>query len=257
MRVGALGEPATLLAGARVRFARGKEAGAITVPHPQLYEAVTPGERLWLDDARLEVQVEAVDAAAGTIDAQVLRGGLLRPHKGLNRPDHPVPCPALSPRDEAMLAVALRHPFCEIAFSFVHDGREAELLSDARAAGRRLIAKIERAEAFEQLPAIAASFDELWLCRGDLGSQAGIFALAELQRRFADAHRASFAEVPTLLAGQVLEHLTQHAEPTRAEVVQLSRIADEGFSGIVLSDETAIGQQIDAVVRFLACWRAR
>lgn len=266
MRVGALDAPLTLEVDQRVRFVRELEdegtretstLGAIPVPHPQLYGALSAGERLWLDDARLEVEVERVDAEAGTIDARVLRGGALRPHKGLNRPEHPIPCEELSRRDAAMLAVALSFPFCEIAFSFVHDGHEAALLAPARAAGRRLIAKIERAEAFDHLPAIAGSFDELWLCRGDLGSQAGIFALSELQRRFAEAHRASFADVPTLLAGQVLEHLTAHPEPTRSEVVQLARLGDEGFSGLVLSDETAVGNELEAVVRFLGSWRAR
>ncbi len=260
MRVGALDETVALVTDQHLRFVRDASGAtsidAIPAPHPQLYEAVSAGERLWLDDARLEVEVEDVDPGAGVIDARVLRGGTLRPHKGLNRPDHPIPCPHLLERDESMLSVALAFPFSELAFSFVHDGQEATLLAKAREAGRRLIAKIERVEAFQHLSTIAAHFDELWLCRGDLGSQAGIFALGDLQRRFSEAHERDFSATPTLLAGQVLEHLTAHSEPTRAEVVQLARLAEEGFGGLVLSDETAIGREIDALVAFLRAWRS-
>ena len=259
MRVGALPTPLELVQGSTVCFVRdqprdpGHDIGidAIPVLHPQLYAAIAAGERLWLDDARLEVAVSEVDAEAGEIRAEVLRGGLLRANKGINRPQHPVPCETLSPRDEAMLKVALRYRFCELAFSFVHDGSEAALLPTTV----KRIAKIEREEALSHLHAISAAFDELWLCRGDLGSQAGIFRLGELQERFCVEHIAAHPDTPGLLAGQVLEHLTEHREATRSEVVGLHQAERSGFAGIVLSDETAVGRELAAVIAFLRQWR--
>lgn len=211
-----------------------------------------PGERLWLDDARIEVVVERV--AADHLEARVTRPGILRSHKGINRPEHPIPCTTLGPRDEAMIALARSAPDCELAFSFVHDGSEAALVRAAAGDGPRLVAKLERTEAFAHLDAIAETFDELWLCRGDLGSQAGLWALGPLQARFSAA-LATLGR-PALLAGQVLEHLTRHAQPTRSELVHLYDVASAGYAGIVLSDETAIGTQLPAVVALLSELRA-
>lgn len=252
MRVGELAEPLTL--SERVVFTRDDDKQKATstprvfVPHPPLFAAVQPGERLWLDDARIEVVVES--ASAEHIEGRVTRAGILQSHKGINRPEHPIPCTTLGQRDEAMIALAQSVPGCELAFSFVHDGSEAELLRKACSKDLRLVAKIERAEAFSHLGAIADSFDELWLCRGDLGSQAGVWALGPLQARFSAA--LPTLKRPGLLAGQVLEHLTHHAQPTRSEVVHLYDVARAGYAGIVLSDETAIGKELPAVIAFLS-----
>lgn len=248
----------------------------IPTPHRELYAAIQPGERLLLDDARIEFRVEGVSREAVShevvpsrapdrvsriaamaspyITARVLRGGLLRSRKSLNRAEHPIPTRDITPRDAAMIDVALRYPFTEFAFSFVHDGHEAALLRP-RCSGRRLIAKVERPEAFEHLAAIAEAFDEVWLARGDLGAQGGIFRLGALQDRFARAHREIFSDTPALLAGQVLEHLTHHEEATRAEIVGLHDALVSGYDGVVLSDETAVGHHVDAVTRLLGAWR--
>ncbi len=243
----------------------------IPTPHGELYAAIQPGERLLLDDARIELLVEtvsrevvtptvgdgaiaSVSMASPRITARVFRGGILRSRKSLNRVEHPIPTRDITSRDVAMIDVALRYPFTEFAFSFVHDGHEAALLRPY-CFGRRLIAKIERPEAFEHLAAIADGFDEIWLARGDLGAQGGIFRLGALQDRFARAHRQTFSNTPALLAGQVLEHLTHHEEATRAEIVGLHDALVSGYDGVVLSDETAVGHHVDAVTRLLGAWR--
>lgn len=252
MRVGKLKEPLTLSHRVIFTLAEPKLASSTTprvcVPHAALFAAAQPGERLWLDDARIEVVVES--ASAERIEARVTRPGILQSHKGINRPEHPIPCTTLSQRDEAMIALAQRAAACELAFSFVHDGSEAELLRSAGSKDLRLVAKIERAEAFAHLSAIAETFDELWLCRGDLGSQAGLWALGPLQARFSAT--LPTLQRPGLLAGQVLEHLTHHAQPTRSELVHLYDVAQAGYAGIVLSDETAIGKELPAVIAFLS-----
>jgi pyruvate kinase len=99
------------------------------------------------------------------------------------------------------------------------------------------VGKIERREAAEAVEVIAPRVDAVWICRGDLGAQIGAAALA----RFVAALSPRDLGVPVLMAGQVLEHLTRHREPTRSEVCHLFDLVARGYRGIVLSDETAVG----------------
>jgi pyruvate kinase len=103
-----------------------------------------------------------------------------------------------------------------------------------------LIAKLERPDAVARASAIARSADELWLCRGDLGAEMGLRDMARA------AHELSkdvpSLSVPVMLAGQVLEHMTDHESPTRSEVCSLYDALHAGYCGVVLSDETAIGR---------------
>ena len=234
-----------------VREAEGAPAGAIPVPHDSFFEAVREGDTLTLNDARVWLRVLAL--RPGACEAEVVRNGPLSSRKGLNRPVRPLPCPALSQADRRAVEVSLGYPFTRFAFSFVHDGSEADLLRPL-AGGRAVAAKIEFPEAMAHLEGIAARFDELWLCRGDLGAQAGLAALGPLQEAF--ARRIPGLGKPCYLAGQVLEYMTHFPLPTRAEVVGLYQAERDGFSGIVLSDETAVGRNPLEVARFLVSLRA-
>jgi pyruvate kinase len=148
--------------------------------------------------------------------------------------------------DGAVLDACRHLDDIEYAISFVRDGREAEWV---RAWGRRrIILKIERDEAVRSLLTTSTAGDEVWICRGDLGAQLGLEAMA---RAVHDVDPPRIA-VPVLLAGQVLEHLTHHAEPTRSEVCHLYDVLLRGFDGLVLSDETAIGVNPENAVRWAA-----
>jgi pyruvate kinase len=103
-----------------------------------------------------------------------------------------------------------------------------------------LIAKLERGPALDEAGLIAASADELWLCRGDLGAELGLREMALAVRRFSEG--AARCPVPVYLAGQVLEHMTGQPNPTRSEVCYLYDALAQGYHGVVLSDETAIGR---------------
>lgn len=242
MRLGDF-EPVALAPGARVVLG----AGGIPLPHPEIFRAVRAGETLSCDDDRVRLCVERTGADG--LEATVLAPGTLRPRKGINVVEHPVDLDGLSAADRAHLdAVPAALPGPAFAFSFMRDGREAGWIRQARP-GARVTGKIERREALEALDAIGAVVDEIWICRGDLGAQLGPAALARSVASL-DPRRLP---VPVLMAGQVLEHLTHHAEPTRSEVCHLHDLAARGYAGIVLSDETAIG---DDPVRAAAAARA-
>ncbi len=205
----------------------------VPVPHPELFRSVAPGETLSADDDRLRFRVEQVSPSS--LAVRCIQGGTLRPRKGLNVLEHPVDPWDLSPVDQQHLDAAL--PFAPVAFalSFMTDGREAAWIR-SRAPGCPVIGKVERREAVEAIDSIRASVDTVWICRGDLGAQLGPVPLARWFSGFRPA-----PSPPTLVAGQVLEHLTAHPLPTRSEVCHLADLLDRGFAGIVLSDETAVG----------------
>jgi pyruvate kinase len=233
MRI-ALHAPLTVAAGEVVSFSTGDEAD-VRVPHVELFAQAQAGDTLSADDGRVRFVV--LRTAPGTLEARVLEGGRLHPNKGLNVEQHPVRLAGLTERDLAACHLAAGEPAAALAFSFMVDGTEAAWLRRAAPASP-VVGKVERAEALTHLGDIAGRVDAVWICRGDLGAQLGPAALA----RAVAAIDPSRLPVPALMAGQVLEHLTSHPEPTRSEVCHLHDLLARGYAGIVLSDETAIGR---------------
>ena len=234
MRVGDLVER-PLAAGARVRFAlEPRRPEEVPLPHPELFAAAEPGTTLGCDDGRLRFRVRA--RGESWLEAEALAAGVLRPRKGVNLLEHPVQLSGLTAGDAARLDAVAEVSLLRIAWSFTLDGREADWVR-ARLPNTPVIAKVERREAVEALGLIAGRVDALWVCRGDLGEQLGSGDLG----RFVGSLVPAEFPCPVLMAGQVLEHLTAHPEPTRSEVCHLHDLVARGYAGIVLSDETAIG----------------
>ena len=250
MRVGDFTER-PLAVGATVRFAsRPALPEDVPLPHPELFAAAEEGATLGCDDGRLRFVVRA--CGAGWLEAEALAEGVLKPRKGVNLLDHPVRLSGLTPGDAARLDAVRALPGLQVAWSFTLDGREADWVR-ARVPGTPVVAKVERVEAVAALAAIAARVDALWVCRGDLGEQLGPGALG----RFVGSLCPAGLPRPVLMAGQVLEHLTRHAAPTRSEVCHLHDLVARGYAGIVLSDETAIGvDPVHAVEQAAALVRA-
>ena len=229
--------------GDEVLFALDSSApGAIPAPYPELFEQLKPGDTLRLDDDKLRFTVTRTERESALARAE--RPGALQPRKGINVVEHPIALEDLSERARKAIELAVRYPAVRCAVSFVTDGREAEWVR-TRLPGRPVTGKVERVEAAAAIHQLAASFDELWICRGDLGAQLGSPAMA----RFVGRLDPVALGTPVLMAGQTLEHLTAHPEPTRSEVCHLFDLIARGYSGIVLSDETAIGRDPEGAVR--------
>ncbi len=240
MRLGSL-DPRTLSRGERITFAL-DAADAILLPHPEFFAHARPGDTISVDDDRLHLRVEACET--GRLHATALDGGRLLPRKGVNLVQHPVALERLTARDLEAIGISRQYGVGSFAFSFMADGSEAEWVRRA-APGCRVIGKVERREATADLRAIAARVDAVWICRGDLGAQFGPAGLA----RFVASVSPRDLGVPVLMAGQVLEHLARHPEPTRSEVCHLFDLALRGYAGFVLSDETAVGDDPVNAVR--------
>jgi pyruvate kinase len=218
--------------------------GRLPVPHQDFFAAAPASSAdLLLDDARILLRIE--EAGTRSLRARVVLGGSIQERKGITFARSSFRREELGERDRSILEClgGAEDQSPRIAVSYVRDAAEMRSYRDLirRLVGGsvHLIAKLERETALEEARGIAAAADELWLCRGDLGAEMGLRRMAEAVFDFASAVRA--LPVPVLLAGQVLQHMTGSPHATRAELCGLYDALREGFSGVVLSDETAIG----------------
>ena len=232
---------ATLVAGQEVELVLGETSRsglALPVPHADFFRAAqaSSGE-IVLNDAKIRLALE--EAGEQLLLARVLLGGEISSRKGITYTDSAYRQEQLNEIDRAILAQTSGLDCVRYAISYVRDALEMERYR-AQLGGRRLIAKLERAPALREALLIARLVDEVWLCRGDLGAELGLRGMAEAAASFAE--QAPGLAAPALLAGQVLEHMTHNPTPTRSEVCYLYEALQKGFRGVVLSDETAVGE---------------
>jgi len=221
--------------------------GMIPVPTQSVFEKTEPGDCLLLNDRRVILRVTG--RAGGRLQAAVEKNGPLSSGKGLNSPDRVFEMAKVTEHDASAIAMSKEIADLDYAVSFVADGSESRLFRPLVGISHRLIAKIEQRAAFSHLAAIDAVFDEFWLCRGDLGAEAGLRKLGAWQADFVKALPG--LKNPCLLAGEVLGSMVALPNPSRAEIVQLYDAIQARFAGFVLSDETACGTQIAAVMQFI------
>jgi pyruvate kinase len=139
------------------------------------------------------------------------------------------------------------------AISYLRDAHEMAHYRELLGESCCLVAKLERQPAVDQPAAVAQWADELWVCRGDLGAELGLVRMAQAVS-VVTSHLGDVSK-PVFMAGQVLEHMTSHATPTRSEICYLHDILAAGYAGVVLSDETAVGAYPLDAVRTAALWK--
>jgi pyruvate kinase len=227
----------------------------IYTPYAELVGSARPGDRLLLDDGRIELRI--VERGADALHAVVVNGGPLGAHKGINAPGVPLPASAVTPKDAADLRFGLELGVDFVALSFVQKAedvlRAKEIMASAGATVP-LIAKIERPSGVEHLDAILEQADGVMVARGDLGLEMPLEQVPRIQKEIIG--RARELGRPAILATQVLESMRVEPRPTRAEVSDAAKAVDEGADAIMLAGETAIGsfpvravQTLDAVIR--------
>jgi pyruvate kinase len=219
----------------------------IALTEPEVLADVKAGQRLLLDDGRL--QLVAVRSDVECLVARVLVGGALLPNKGINFPDTPLSIPALTDRDRAAIAVAARAEVDWLALSFVRGPEAAsELRVEATKTGLDvpLLAKIERPEAVDRATAIIHAFDGIMVARGDLGVEIPPEQVPTAQKRLIALARA--AGKPVVTATEMLDSMRNNPRPTRAEASDVANAIYDGTDAVMLSGETAVGRYpIEAV----------
>jgi pyruvate kinase len=257
IRTGALdgGGPVPLREGERFDIATGDFAGSaarVSTSYAELARAVAPGDRLLLDDGRIELAVEGSDGT--TIRTVVVNGGPLGEHKGINAPHVALPAGALTAKDADDLAFGLALGVDLVALSFVQSAADVQAARKLAAAhgvpDLPLVAKLERPEAIGRLDEILDLADAVMVARGDLGLEVPFAHVPRVQK---DVLRTARARgVPAIVATQVLESMREEPRPTRAEVSDAASAVDHGAAAIMLAGETAVGRHPVRAVQALA-----
>lgn len=228
----------------------GTEQG-VGVALDTLHEDVAAGDVLLLNDGLIELIVERVENTR--IHTRVTTGGILSDHKGINKKGGGLSAAALTDidRENILLAAELEMDF--LAVSFVRHGKDVE---EARrlfvAAGGKglIVAKVERAEAVDNIDSIIAAADVVMVARGDLGVEMGYAELTGIQKKLIRKTRKGSKIVIT--ATQMMESMIQSPIPTRAEVSDVANAVMDGTDAVMLSGESAVGKYPVQAVRAMA-----
>lgn len=255
-RIGVVeGGPRTLSPGDTVRFALAPDPGhpgTITLPHPEIFEALTLGQPILIDDGRIRIRVTGL--SDGAIEGRVEVGGTLSNRKGVNIPGSLMDLSPLTPKDRADLAFGLDLGVDWVALSFVQrpsDLIEAQALIGGRAG---LVAKIEKPQALERIADIVHLADAVMVARGDLGVELAPEEVPGRQKELVRLCR--LAAKPVIVATQMLESMIQSPTPTRAEASDVATAIYDGADAVMLSAESAAGaypleavQMMDRIIR--------
>jgi pyruvate kinase len=243
VRVGKLSAPIELITGGEVVVA-GEGAsgpGVLPVSPPVLTEVLAVGQDVLIDDGLVRLRVEEV--MNGSARCAVIVGGPVGSQKGVNVPGVGIPVPSLTDKDLEDLEYALELGIDWVALSFVRSASDCrhlrELLNEAGSKAL-VVAKIEKAEALEELEEIISASDAVMVARGDLGTEIGPAAVPLVQKRIIAA--ALDRGKPAITATQMLESMLNHPEPTRAEASDVANAILDGTSAVMLSGETAVGR---------------
>jgi pyruvate kinase len=252
IRTGALagGGPVLLRAGQPFVITTAKVLGdstRVSTTFMPLPREVHRGDRILLSDGLIELRVEHVRDRQ--VVCEVVNGGALGEHKGINLPGVKLRVPALTPKDRTDLLFALKHSANYIAVSFVRRPEDVLLARQMiRRAGKDtpIIAKLEKPEAIENLDEILQAADGVMVARGDLGVEMNPERVPVVQKMI--IARAREFRRPVITATQMLESMTENPRPTRAEASDVANAIFDGSDAVMLSAETATGKYpIEAV----------
>jgi len=245
LRIGALAEPLNLRPGDWISLTTQAADGshhAIPLPHPEIIRGSSVGQRVLLDDGAVEVEIHEV--REDTLVGHVIVGTQLSSHKGIAVPDGALSIAALTTKDIDDATFALSCGVDFIALSFV---RSAEDILDLREIVKgypydppKLVAKIERREAVDNLAAILEQVDAVMVARGDLGIALSPQEVPLVQKRI--IRESNRVAIPVITATQMLQSMIEHPRPTRAESSDVANAILDGTDAVMLSAETAVGR---------------
>jgi pyruvate kinase len=248
------GATVTLRAGQRFVITTARVPGdsnRVSTTFRPLPREVHRGNRILLSDGLIELRVQKVHGQE--VICEVVNGGVLGQHKGINLPGIQLRVPALTPKDRKDLAFALTQDANYIAVSFVRHPEDVVLAKNLiRRAGKDtpVIAKLEKPEAIENLDAILRIADGVMVARGDLGVEMNPERVPVVQKMIIT--RAREARRPVITATQMLESMTQNPRPTRAEASDVANAIFDGSDAVMLSAETASGKYPVEAVAMMA-----
>ena len=216
----------------------------VSTTYANLTRDVHPGDMILLDDGKIRIRV--VEVKGSNVHCEVLVGGTLSAHKGINLPNVAVSTPSLTAKDIRDLEFGIKQDIDYVALSFV---RTAEDIRDLRkviidrieqSRFLPIVAKIEKPQAVANIDAIIAEADAIMIARGDLGVELPPEDVPMLQKKI--IKKCSAAGKPVIIATQMLESMINNPTPTRAEANDVANGVVDGADAVMLSGETSVGK---------------
>lgn len=236
----------------------GAEAGPKTIPFDYQGDLrrIKPRQLIYIDDGNLALRVKST--SADSIKAVVLEGGVLKERKGINMPDVDLGFEGITHKDKKDIEFGVQQSVDYIALSFVRDANDVLQAASLIKPGLprcRIVAKIESRQAIENIDEIIEAADGIMIARGDMGVAIPIQEVPIIQKRI--IRKCNAARKFVITATQMLEHMTEHGRPTRAEVTDVANAIIDGTDFVMLSAETAVGrypfesvQMMNEIIKF-------
>jgi pyruvate kinase len=220
----------------------------IYVSYPNLHKDVKIGNKIMIDDGKLEVVVKNIQKNHD-VEVEVLLGGKLSSKKGINLPDTKISLPAITDKDLVDLEFIIDQELDWVALSFVRSVKDIIILRNKlqeRKSKTKIIAKIEKPEALNNIRDIIVESDAIMIARGDLGVELPVEQIPLIQRQLIrkSLHRAK----PVIVATQMMESMMDRSKPNRSEITDVANAVLEGADAVMLSGETATGMHPKLVV---------
>lgn len=255
IRVGIIPEPGLRLEAGQTFVLTSKDVEGnkdrVSISYADLPREVREGDRILLADGTMELTVRQTNHSE--IVCEVITGGVLTSHKGINLPAGSVQTPSLTEKDREDLLFGLEHDVDYVALSFVRHAEDIMSVKDQilqREKSTPVIAKIEKHEAIERIDEIMEASDGIMVARGDLGVEIPLEKVPNIQKML--IRKANILGRPVITATQMLRSMVDSPRPTRAEATDVANAVLDGTDAVMLSEETASGSYPIEAVRFMA-----
>lgn len=223
----------------------------VSIDYSYVAEEAEPGTPVLLDDGLLELRVEKIDGTA--VLCEVVEGGLLKSHKGVNFPTLNLRLPSITEKDKRDLDFGIKQGVDLISLSFVRKPEDIQALKallQAKGADIPVLAKLEKPQAIANLEAIVDVCDAIMVARGDLGVEMSPEKVPLIQKQI--IRLCNRKGVPVITATQMLDSMIRNPRPTRAEASDVANAIMDGTDAVMLSGESAVGDYPVEAVKMLA-----
>jgi pyruvate kinase len=204
-------------------------------------QRIRAGQLIYIDDGNLILRVKS--SSANSIKAVVVEGGILKERKGINIPGVDLEFEGITAKDKKDIEFGIKNGVDYIALSFVRDEKDVQQAASLIKPGLpkcKIVAKIENQQAIDNIDRIIDAADGIMIARGDMGVAIPIQQVPIVQKRI--IKKSNAAKKFVITATQMLEHMTEHSRPTRAEVTDVANAIIDGTDFVMLSAETAVGR---------------
>ena len=255
LRIGEVKEDQTLTKGEKITITTEEcigDTSKIHITYPDFPKDVEVGDKIMLDDGKLILKAQNSNKK-NEVEAVVIQGGELKSKKGVNLPNTKISLPCLTAKDLADLEFALETGIEWIGLSFVrsvNDIKELQKIISEKKSPAKIVAKIEKPEAIQQIDAIIKKSDAIMVARGDLGVEVPMERVPNLQKMI--TRKCIKYSTPVIIATQMMESMMKSLSPSRADVNDVANAVHDRVDGVMLSGETSVGMYPVEVIRAMS-----